>query len=62
MKSAPAEKHFPVPVTMVEAEFQNIMQQLRHEAEHEADSEAALKEIEGDADEYRGIAERSRGR
>ena len=25
---------------------------------HEADSEAALKEIEGDADEYRGIAER----
>jgi len=49
---------FPVPASMVEAEFQNIMQQLRHEASHEADSEAALKEIEGDADEYRGIAER----
>ena len=43
---------------MVEAEFQNIMQQLRHEASHEADPEAALKEIEGDADEYRDIAER----
>ena len=52
------DHHFPVPVTMVEAEFQNIMQQLRHEASHEADSEAALKEIEGDAEEYRGIAER----
>ena len=49
---------FPVPASMVEAEFQNIMQQLRHEASHEADSEAALKEIEGDAEEYRGIAER----
>jgi trigger factor len=49
---------FPVPASMVEAEFQNIMQQLRHEASHEADSEAALKEIEGDAEEYHGIAER----
>jgi trigger factor len=52
------DHHFPVPVSMVEAEYQNIMQQLRHEASHEADSEAALKEIEGDAEEYRGIAER----
>ena len=53
-----ADHDFPVPVSMVEAEFQNIMQQLRHEASHEADSAAALKEIEGDAEEYRGIAER----
>ena len=49
---------FPVPASMVEAEFGNIMEQLRHEASHEADPDAALKEIEGDADEYRGIAER----
>src|SRR5687768_9804025 len=43
---------------MVEAEFQNIMQQLRHEASHEEDSKAALAEIDKDADEYRDIAER----
>jgi trigger factor len=53
-----SDHHFPVPVSMVEAEYQNIMQQLRHEASHEADSAAALAEIEGDAEEYRGIAER----
>ncbi|HET7817265.1 MAG TPA: trigger factor [Sphingomicrobium sp.] len=54
-----AAKHdFPVPVSMVEAEFQNIMQQLRHEASHDEDPKAALAEIEKDADEYRGIAER----
>jgi trigger factor len=34
------------------------MQQLRHEASHEEDPEAALKEIESEADEYRAIAER----
>jgi trigger factor len=49
---------FDVPPSMVEAEFQNIMAQLRHEASHEADPEAALKEIEGDAGEYRNIAVR----
>jgi trigger factor len=49
---------FDVPPSMVEAEFQNIMAQLRHEASHEADPEAALKEIEGDAEEYRNIAVR----
>jgi trigger factor len=43
---------------MVEAENENILAQLRHEASHEADPEAALKEIEQDADEYRRIAER----
>jgi len=54
-----ASRHsFPVPESMVDAEFQNIMQQLRHEASHETDPQAALAEIEGEADEYRGIAER----
>ena len=38
--------------------MQNIMAQLRHEASHEADPEAALKEIEADAEEYRSIAVR----
>jgi trigger factor len=50
--------HFPVPQTMVDAEFQNIMNQLRHEASHEADPKAALAEIEKDMDDYRAIAER----
>jgi trigger factor len=49
---------FDVPQSMVDAEFENIMQQLRHEASHEADSKAALAEIESEADEYRKIAER----
>ncbi|MEA3067470.1 MAG: trigger factor, partial [Sphingomonadales bacterium] len=44
-----AERHdFPVPESMVEAEYQNILGQLKHEASHEADPEAALKEIEQD--------------
>ena len=54
-----AEKHdFPVPASMVEAEFQNIMQQLRHEASHEEDPTAALAEVEKEAEEYRTIATR----
>ena len=54
-----AERHdFEVPQSMVEAEYQNIVQQLRHEASHEADPQAALAEIETDADEYRKIAVR----
>jgi trigger factor len=53
-----ADHDFDVPPSMVEAEFQNIMAQLRHEATHEADPQAALKEIEGDAEEYRTIAVR----
>ena len=54
-----AEAHdFDVPPSMVDAEFDNIMAQLRHEASHEADPEAALKEIEGDAEDYRAIAVR----
>ncbi|MEA3057259.1 MAG: trigger factor [Sphingomonadales bacterium] len=54
-----AERHdFPVPESMVEAEHENILNQLRHEAGHEADPDAALAEIEKDAAEYRRIAER----
>ncbi|HET7710049.1 MAG TPA: trigger factor [Sphingomicrobium sp.] len=54
-----AERHdFPVPPSMLEAEYNNIMGQLRHEASHEADPKAALAEIDKDAAEYRKIAER----
>jgi len=54
-----AERHdFQVPESMVEAEYQNILNQLRHEASHEADRDAALAEIEKEADDYRRIAER----
>ena len=53
-----ARHSFPVPESMVDAEFQNIMQQLRHEASHEADPQAALDELEREKDEYRTIAER----
>ena len=54
-----ASRHsFQVPESMVDAEYENIMQQLRHEASHEADPQAALAEIESEASEYRGIAER----
>jgi trigger factor len=49
---------FEVPQSMVEAEFQNIMYQLQHEASHEPDPKAALAEIEKEADDYRKIAER----
>jgi trigger factor len=54
-----AERHdFPVPESMVEAEYQNILNQLRHEASHEEDPEAALAEIEKESADYRRIAER----
>jgi len=54
-----AERHdFPVPPSMVDAEYENIMAQLKHEASHEADPAAALAEIEKEAEDYRGIAER----
>ena len=53
-----ATHDFPVPASMVAAEFENIMQQLRHEASHEDDPKAALAEIDSEAEEYRGIAER----
>jgi trigger factor len=53
-----ARHDFAVPESMVEAEYQNILNQLRHEAGHEDDPKAALAEIEKDAPEYRRIAER----
>ncbi|QPQ55544.1 trigger factor [Allosphingosinicella flava] len=54
-----AEAHsFDVPPSMVEAEFNQIWQQLEQEASHEADPEAARKEMEAERDDYRAIAER----
>ena len=53
-----ADHDFDVPPSMVDAEYENIMAQLHHEASHEADPEAALKEIETDAADYRDIAVR----
>jgi len=54
-----AERHdFEVPQSMVDAEFQNILRQLEHEASHEADPAAAMAEIERDSADYRKIAER----
>ena len=49
---------FPVPPSMVEAEFDQIWQQLQHETEHEADPEAAKAELESERDDYQKIAER----
>jgi trigger factor len=54
-----ASRHdFVVPESMVDAEFENIMGQLRHEASHEEDPQAALAEIESESADYRHIAER----
>ncbi|WCM29270.1 trigger factor [Sphingomonas sp. QA11] len=54
-----AEGHdFPVPPSMVEAEFAQIWQQLEHEATHEADPEAAIAEMEAERADYQAIAER----
>ena len=53
-----AAHDFPVPETMVEAEFDQIWQQLEHEASHEADPAAARAEMEKEKEDYRAIAER----
>lgn len=53
-----AAHDFEVPPSMVDAEFNQIWAQLEHEASHEADPEAARKEMEADRDDYRRIAER----
>lgn len=53
-----ATSDFDVPPSMVEAEFAQIWQQLEHEASHEEDPAAALKEIEAEKDDYRAIAVR----
>ncbi|MEA3015947.1 MAG: trigger factor [Sphingomonadales bacterium] len=49
---------FPVPPSMVDAEFEQIWRQLEHEAGHEADPDAARAEMERERDDYRRIAER----
>ncbi|WP_298196818.1 trigger factor [Novosphingobium sp.] len=49
---------FEVPPSMVEAEFDQIWQQLTQEAAGEEDPAAALAEIEAEKDDYRKIAER----
>lgn len=53
-----ASHDFDVPPTMVEAEFNQIWQQLEQEAAQEDDPEAAKKEMESEKDEYRDIAVR----
>lgn len=53
-----ADHDFDVPAAMVEAEFEQIWQQLLHEAGHEEDPEAARAEIEGEKEDYRAIAVR----
>ena len=53
-----ASHDFPVPPTMVEAEFDQIWKQLEQEVAQEADPEAAKAELERDKDDYRAIAER----
>lgn len=54
-----AERHdFAVPPSMVAAEYDSIVRQLRHEASHEEDPAAANREIDEEAEEYRSIAER----
>ena len=49
---------FDVPPTMVEAEFDQIWQQLTQEVSNEEDPVAAMKEIEDEKDDYRAIAVR----
>lgn len=53
-----AAHDFEVPPSMVEAEFNQIWAQLQHEASHEPDPEAALKEMETEREDYRTIAVR----
>jgi len=53
-----ANHDFPVPPSMVDAEFEQIWRQLEHEASHEEDPAAALAEMEKERDDYRAIAER----
>ena len=54
-----ADAHdFDVPPSMVEAEFNQIWQQLEMEAAREEDPEAARKEMEDEREDYRSIAVR----
>ncbi len=49
---------FPVPQSMVDAEFEQIWNQLQQEAAQDANPAEAMKEIEAERDDYRRIAER----
>ncbi len=53
-----ADHDFDVPPSMVDAEFDQIWQQLEQELANEEDPEAARKEMEAEKDEYRDIAVR----
>ncbi|MEL6709736.1 MAG: trigger factor [Pseudomonadota bacterium] len=54
-----AEGHdFEVPQGMVDAEFEQIWNQLQQEAANEEDPEAAMKQIEDEKHDYKSIAER----
>ncbi len=53
-----AAHDFPVPPTMVEAEFEQIWKQLEQEVAQEEDPVAAQAELERDKDEYHSIAVR----
>jgi trigger factor len=49
---------FPVPPSMVDAEFQQIWEQLQQEAEREDDIDAAKAELDAERGDYLAIAER----
>lgn len=49
---------FAVPATMVEAEFEQIWEQLQQEAAKEDNPEEALQQIEDEKEDYKSIAER----
>jgi trigger factor len=53
-----ASHDFEVPPSMVDAEFKQIWEQLEQEASREEDKAAAIKEMEGDREEYQKIAVR----
>jgi trigger factor len=53
-----AAHDFEVPPAMVEAEFEQIWQQLEQEVAREPDPEAARKEMEDEREDYRSIAVR----
>ncbi len=53
-----AAHDFAVPPSMVEAEFNQIWQQLQQEADSEADPDAARAELDAEKEDYRGIAVR----
>ncbi|AKH42489.1 trigger factor [Altererythrobacter atlanticus] len=53
-----ADYDFDVPPSMVEAEFEQIWQQLQAEVAREENPEEGLKEIEAEKDDYKRIAER----